>query len=88
MTKSLRQHSVVVLVVSWTVLAIVPSGSAFAQVQPKINLLREEPKDPATEAYKKALDNEYKSKLKSMPDKPQKKADPWANVRSSTLPQK
>ena len=88
MTKSLRQHSALVLGVSWAVLTIAPSGSAFAQIQPKLNLLREEPKDPATEAYKKSLDNEYKSKLKSIPDTPQKKADPWANVRSSTPAQK
>ena len=84
MTISLRQHSVVVLVISWTVLSIALSGSAFAQFQPKVNLLNEKQKDdPKTEAYKKALDDEYKSKLKAIPDQPQKKADPWANVRSS-----
>jgi hypothetical protein len=83
MTKGLRQHSAVVLVISWIVSAIASSGAAFAQVQPKINLWREDQKDPATEAYRKAVDSEYKSKLKSIPDKPQKKADPWADVRSS-----
>jgi hypothetical protein len=88
MNNSLRQGSTVILVISWTVLAIALSGSAFAQVKPKINLLRGDQKDPATEAYRNAVDNEYKSKLKSIPDKPQKKADPWADVRSSASPTK
>ena len=71
----------VVLVISWTILSIALSGSAFAQFQPKVNLLKDKPVDPKTEAYKKELDQEYQSKLKAIPDQPQKKVDPWANVR-------
>jgi hypothetical protein len=84
MTIRLRQHSLVVLVISWTVLAIALSGSAGAQIQPKLNLMGDKPVDPKSEAYKKELDQEYQSKLKAIPDQPQKKVDPWGNVRSSS----
>jgi hypothetical protein len=83
MTISLRQHSAVVLVISWTVLFVALNGSAFAQFKPKIDLLKGKPVDPATEAYRKEVDKEYQSKLKAIPDQPQKKVDPWGNVRSS-----
>ena len=88
MTISLRQHSVVVFVISWTVLSLALSGSAFAQFKPSLNLMQDKAKDPATEAYKKAIENEYKSKLKEIPDRPQTKVDPWANVRSANPSQK
>jgi hypothetical protein len=83
MTISLRQQSVIVLVISWTALSMALGGSAFAQFQPKIDLSKDKPVDPAIEAKRKEIDNEYQSKLKAIPDKPQKKVDPWANVRSS-----
>jgi hypothetical protein len=83
MTISLRQHSVVILVISWTVLSIALSGSAFAQIKPKLNFADEKPVDPKSEAYKKELDQQYQSTLKAIPDQPQKKVDPWGNVRSS-----
>ncbi len=83
MTISWRQHSVVYWVAGWAAISIALSGSAFAQIKPKLNLLNEEKKDRGNEAYRKALENEYQSKLKTIPDQPQKKADPWANVRSS-----
>jgi len=79
----LRQHSVVVFVAGWAALSIALSGSAFAQIKPKLNLLNEEKKDQGNEAYRKALENEYQSKLRTIPDQPKKKVDPWANVRSS-----
>jgi hypothetical protein len=84
MTISLRQQSVVVLV-SWTVLSIALSGSAFAQFKPSVDLAKIKPlDDPAKEAYRKEVDKEYQAKIKAIPDQPQKKVDPWANVRSST----
>jgi len=82
-TISLRQHSVIVLVISWIVLSIALSGSAFAQIKPKLNFTDEKPVDPKSEAYKKAIDEQYRSQLKAIPDQPQKKVDPWGNVRSS-----
>jgi hypothetical protein len=88
MTINLRQHSVVVFVISWTVLSIALSGSAFAQFKPSLNLMQDKPEDPATEAHRKAVENEYKSKLKEIPDRPQTKVDPWANIRSSNPSQK
>jgi len=84
MTVSLRQHSVIVLVISWIVLPIAMSGSAFAQqFKPTIDLSKDKPADPETEAKRKEIDNEYQSKLKAIPDQLQKKVDPWGNVRSS-----
>jgi hypothetical protein len=88
MTIRSRQHSPVILLISWIVLSIALSGSALAQFQPKINLLNNQPVDPATEAYRKEVDKEYKSKLKAIPDQPRKNVDPWANARSSNPPQK
>ena len=88
-TIRLRQHSAVVLVISFAVLSIALSGSAFAQFRPGVNLApSDKPIDPKSEAYKKQLDQEYQSTLKAIPDQPQKKVDPWANVRSSTPAQK
>jgi hypothetical protein len=83
MTISLRRQSVIVLVISWTALSMALGGSAFAQFKPTIDLSKDKPVDPATEAKRKEIDNEYQSKLKAIPDQPQKKVDPWANVRSS-----
>ena len=74
----------VVLVLSCTALSIVLSGSAFAQFQPKIDLSKGAPADPSKEAYRKEIDKEYQSKLKTIPDQPQKKADPWGNIRPNT----
>lgn len=88
MTINLRQHSVVVFVISLTVLSIALSGSAFAQFKPSINLMQDKQEDSATEAYRKAVESEYKSKLKAIPVRPQNKVDPWANVRSSNPSQK
>jgi hypothetical protein len=88
MTISSRQHSTVIFLISWIVLSIALSGSALAQFQPKINLLDNRPVDPATDAYRKEVDKEYKSKLKAIPDQPRKNVDPWANARSTNPPQK
>ena len=84
MTIGLRQHLVVVLVISWTVLSIALSGSAFAQLPPKTNYPKDKPIDRKSETYKKELDQQYQSTLKAIPDQPQKKVDPWGNVRSPT----
>jgi hypothetical protein len=79
---SLRQHSVIVLVISWTVLFLALSGSAFAQLPPKTNYPKDNAEDRKSEAYKKEIDEKYRSTLKAIPDQPQKKVDPWDNVRS------
>jgi hypothetical protein len=81
MTIRFRQ---VALVISCAVLSLVLSGSAFAQFQPKMNLANEKPVDPTKEAKKKEIDEKYRETLKAIPDQPQKKVDPWGNVRSST----
>jgi hypothetical protein len=78
------RHSVIVLVISWTVPSLALSGSAFAQIKPKLNLTDEKPVDPKSEAYKKEIDEKYRSTLKAIPDQSQKKVDPWGNVRSPT----
>jgi hypothetical protein len=78
----LCQHSVVVLVISFTVLSIALSGSAFAQ-KPRVNLKGDKPSvDPKSAAERKRIDQEYQSTLKAIPDQPQKKVDPWAKIRS------
>ena len=88
-TIRLRQHSAVLLVISFAVLSIALSGSAVAQFKPGLNFKGDKPPDdPKSEAYKKQLDQEYQSTLKAIPDQPQKKVDPWANVRSPTPAQK
>jgi hypothetical protein len=72
------------LVISCAVLSLALSGSAFAQIQPKLNLAGEKSVDPTKEAKKKEIDEKYRETLKAIPDQPQKKVDPWGNVRSST----
>ena len=74
----------VALVISCAVLSLALSGSAFAQIQPKLNLAGEKSVDPTKEAKKKEIDEKYRETLKAIPDQPQKKVDPWGNVRSST----
>ncbi|MGB3657707.1 MAG: hypothetical protein WBA14_07240 [Pseudolabrys sp.] len=81
----LCQHSVVVLVISFAVLSIALSGSAFAQ-KPGVNLKGDKPPaDPKSAAERKRIDQEY---LKAIPDQPQKKVDPWAMIRSPAPAQK
>jgi hypothetical protein len=78
----LCQHSVVVLVISFTVLSIALSGSAFAQ-KPGVNLKGDKPPvDPKSAAERKRIDQEYQLTLKAIPDQLQKKVDPWAKIRS------
>jgi len=80
------QHSVVVLVISFAVLSIALSGSAFAQ-KPGVNLKGDKPPaDPKSAAERKRI--EYQSTLKAIPDQPQKKVDPWAMIRSPAPAQK
>ena len=84
----LCQHSVVVLVISFAVLSIALSGSAFAQ-KPGVNLKGDKPSvDPKSAAERKRIDQEYQSTLKAIPDQPQKKVDPWAMIRSPAPAQK
>jgi hypothetical protein len=84
----LCRHSVVVLVISCAVLSIALSGSAVAQ-KPGLNFKGDKPPvDLKVEAYRKQLDQEYQSTLKAIPDQPQKKADPWAKIRSPAPAQK
>ncbi len=82
MTTGLRQHSVVVLLIGGIIFSTMLSGLAFAQYLPKIDLSKGAPVDPVAEERRKEVDKEYQSKLKAIPDQPQKKVDPWANVRS------
>jgi hypothetical protein len=50
------------------------NGPAFAQFKPS---LTDKPENPATEAHRKEIGKEYKSKLEAIPDQKQKKTDPW-----------
>jgi hypothetical protein len=86
MIVSLRQHSVVVLLIGGIALSIALSGSAFAQI--KMDMSKGQPVDPETLEDRKKVDQEYQSKLKTIPEQPQKKSDPWANVRGSNSSQK
>ena len=84
----LCQHSAVVLVISFAVLSIAPSGSAFAQ-KPGVNSKGDKPPvDPKSAEERKRIDQEYQSTLKAIPDQPQKKVDPWAKIRSPAPAQK
>ena len=56
-------------------------GPAFAQ-KPALNLLREQPADPATEAYRKQIEQEYNSAIRKIPEPKKKSSDPWGSVRS------
>jgi hypothetical protein len=86
MIVSLRQHSLTALLIGGIALSIAPSRSAFAQI--KMDMSKGQPVDPATLEERKKVDQEYQSKLKSIPDQAQKKPDPWANVRGSNSSQK
>jgi hypothetical protein len=49
-----------------------------------MNLAKDKPVDPSKEAKRKDTDEKYRETLKAIPDQPQKKADPWGNIRGST----
>jgi hypothetical protein len=84
----LCQHSAVVLVISFAVLSMAPSGSAFAQ-KPEVNSKGDKPPvDPKSAEERKRIDQEYQSTLKAIPDQPQKKVDPWAKIRTPAPAQK
>jgi hypothetical protein len=53
-----------------------------------MDMSKGQPVDPATLEERKKVDQEYQSKLKTIPDQAQKKPDPWANVRGSNSTQK
>jgi hypothetical protein len=74
----------VALVVSCVVLSLALNGTAFAQFKPEMNLAKDKPVDPSKEAKRKETDEKYRETLKAIPDQPQKKVDPWSNVRGST----
>jgi hypothetical protein len=79
----IRFHRIA-LVVSCTVLSLALNGTAFAQFKPGMNVAKEKPVDSSKEAKRKETDEKYRETLKAIPDQPQKKADPWGNVRGST----
>ena len=79
----IRFHQVA-LVVSCTVLSLALNGAAFAQFKPGMNLAKDKPVDPSKEAKRKETDERYRETLKSIPDQPRKKVDPWGNVRGAT----
>jgi hypothetical protein len=74
----------IALVVSCTVLSLALNGTALAQFKPGMNLAKDKPVDPSKEAKRKETDEKYRETLKAIPDQPQKKTDPWGNVRGST----
>jgi hypothetical protein len=79
-----RFHQVA-LVVSCTALSLALNGTACAQFKPPaIDLANDKPVDPTKESKRKETDEKYRETLKAIPDQPQKKADPWGNVRGST----
>ena len=78
-----RFHQVA-LVVSCTVLSLALNGTAFAQIKPGVNVAKDKPVEPSKEEKRKEIDEKYRETLKAIPDPPQKKVDPWANVRGST----
>ena len=82
-----RAKSVTVFIVSCAFAFIMLNGSAFAQLKPSLNFT-DKSEDPATEARIKKIENEYKSKLKTIPDQEPKKSDPWSNLRSAELSKK
>ena len=77
----IRFHRIA-LVVSYAVLSLSLSGTAFAQNKPGTNVAKDKPVDQSKEEKRKEIDEKYRETLKAIPD--QKKADPWANIRSST----
>ena len=72
------------LVVSCTVVSLALNGTAFAQIKPGVNAAKDKPAEPSKEEKRKEIDEKYRETLKAIPDPPQKKVDPWANVRGST----
>jgi hypothetical protein len=59
-------------------------GIASAQLpMPSIDLNADRPETPDEKAKQKAIDDEYKSTVRKIPDK-QKPSDPWANIRPTT----
>jgi len=74
----------IALVVSCAVLSLALNGTAFAQFKPSVNLAKDKPVDPSQEEKRKETDEKYRETLKTIPDQPQKKADPWSNMRGAT----
>jgi hypothetical protein len=59
-------------------------GTPQTQRMPKpgVNLLGEKQVDPRVEERRKAVDQEYNSALKKIPEQKKTINDPWAGVRS------
>ena len=62
------------------------TGAAFAQAPPMGLHVKGDKRAPTTQqqAYEKALDKAYRSAKETIPV-PEKKADPWADVRPSAV---
>jgi len=63
-------------------LAQTPQTQQMPKVKPGLNLMGEKEVDPRVEAYRKAVDQEYNSTLKKIPEDKKKNTDPWASIRS------
>jgi hypothetical protein len=74
----------IVLVVSCAVLSLALNETTSAQFKPTMNLANDKPIDPLMKEKRKETDEKYRETLKAIPDQPQKKADPWSNMRGST----
>lgn len=69
-----------------TVLLVLLAGPAFAQDSMGINLWNDKPQTSEQKEKNQAIDNEYKSTIKNLPDRKKSGTDPWGTVRGSSTP--
>ena len=58
-----------------------PQTQQMPRGKPSLNLMGEKQVDPRVQAYRKAIDGEYESALKKIPEHKKKNSDPWEGVR-------
>jgi hypothetical protein len=64
---------------------ILMMGAASAQIKPGVTLKDDKPpRTKQQKEYDKAVDQEYQSTIKKIPE--QKKSDPWGDIRTTSPP--
>jgi phosphate uptake regulator len=65
-----------------TLIMLLMTESVSAQIKPGVTLKNDKPsRSKEQQEYDKAIDREYQSAIKKVPD--QKKSDPWGDIRTA-----
>jgi hypothetical protein len=69
-----------ILLLMTQVISALDNSGGSTPFRPGLNIKNDQPsRSKEQKAYDNAIDREYRSKLKELPDA--KKADPWGNIR-------